>query len=666
MTFARPTAMDAVRHIGLDASFARASLGAELPGFDRISEYVPREAQAKTMSLDRPTQGGIAILESETGSGKTEAALGRFVQLLHGGLVDGMVFALPTRTAATQIQRRVVEAIARAFPDPRDRPPVVLAVPGYLKVDDATGTKLADFRVLWNDNRAEQDHHRGWAAEQPKRYLAGAVVVGTIDQVLLSSLRVGHAHLRATALLRQLLVVDEVHASDAYMNRILEEVLRFHVASGGHAFLMSATLGTHVRQKLEHAALSSRATSGDDSALDAALSTPYPALHIAARGASPTTVAVAAPDRSKRIRIAVQGIADDPLQVAARALDAARVGARVLVLRNTVNDAVATHIAVEDLARESPLLFRVRNVVTLHHARFAKSDRELLDKTIEGRFGKSAPASGGAIVVCTQTVQQSLDLDSDILFTDLAPMDVLLQRFGRVHRHRERDADRPLGFDIAQGVILTGEGPLEESLRPNGEARGKHGIGTVYDNVLVLEATLRTLAAHAQLCIPDQNRELVELTTHPQALDGVAQSLGPIWQKHQNTVSGVKLAHVGLADLNLVERNRRFGEYSFKRTDLEERIASRLGESDRRAVFAEARPGPFGEVVRELTIPGWLAREAPPDPDLAPSDVRCDLRTSDGPSSHTVRFAFGPLGFVYDRLGLRREEATPGDDVADA
>ena len=180
----------------------------------------------------------------------------------------------------------------------------------------------------------------------------------------------------------------------------------------------------------------------------------------------------------------------------------------------------------------------------------------------------------------------------------------------------------------------------------------------MYENVVILEATLRALTARGQISIPEQNRELVEETTHPEALDKVAASLGAIWEKHRSKVLGVQLAHVGLADLNVVERDKPFGDYSFKRTDLEEHIAARLGESDRRAVFAEAQVGPFGESVHELTIPGWMAREAPPDPDLAPSIEP----TKDG----TISFDFGPLRFVYDRLGLRREEARPDDDNADA
>lgn len=668
MPFARAKAREVVRTMGLDTRAARASLGEGLPAFDRISAYAPHEAQRKTMTLGRPAEGGLTILESETGSGKTEAALVRFVQLFHAGLVDGMVFALPTRTAATQLHGRVLKAIQRAFPDDVSRPPVVLAVPGYLLVDDDHGQRLPGFEVLWNDDEKESARHRGWAAEQPKRYLAGAIVVGTIDQVLLSSLRVGHAHLRSTALLRHLLVVDEVHASDAYMSRLLEEVLKFHLQAGGHAFLMSATLGTHVRAKLERAALGPRAVAGADRSLAAALKTPYPVIHDAARGTVPTLFAIAAPGLQKTITVELACLADDPSAIAARALDAARSGARVLVLRNTVTDAVATQLALEAITTPTDtLLFRVGDVVTLHHARFAKDDRGQLDEAIEARFGKSAPAQGGVVAVATQTVQQSLDLDADILFTDLAPMDVLLQRFGRVHRHPEtRNPDRPAGFERPRAVVMTGEKPLEESLRGrNGEASGKHGVGTVYEDVVILEATRQRLKQNGALEIPRQNRELVEVTTHPEALETLARELGEAWQKHQTKVSGKRLAALGLADLNVVDRAERFGTYSFHLTDLTERIASRLGESDRRARFAEPPPGPFGTAVRELTLPGWLTHEVPADPDLLPRDVR----PVNGPRGAEVRFTFGPLHFVYDRLGLRRDDdatTDPSKDIADA
>ena len=658
--------------IGLDARGGRSSFDGRRPGFEAISEHAPREVQARVAALPLDAQGSLTILESETGSGKTEAALVRFVAMFEAGLLDGMTFALPTRTAATQLHGRVRAAIARAFPDEATRPPVIMAVPGYLQFDETMGRCLPGFEVLWQDDKKEVARYRGWAAERPKRYLAGAVVVGTIDQVLLSSLRVGHAHLRSTALLRHLLVVDEVHASDVYMNRVLEEVLRFHLSAGGHAFLMSATLGSYVRQRLEHAALRRDRHAPDerDRSLASALATPYPAVHHAPRHEASNITAVREAGLPKVMLVTLEALADDPDAVALRALDAAREGARVLVLRNTVADAVVTQLALESYVRTSarnadePLLFYVNGVRTLHHARFAKSDRELLDKQIEARFGKSAPANVGVVVITTQTVQQSLDLDADLMLTDLAPMDVLLQRFGRVHRHPERNPHRARGFQRPRAIVITADSGLDRYLRVTGEARGAHGAGTVYQDLLVLEATRQRLERSGELRIPEDNRELVEMTTHPEALDALAVSLGGLWPKHHQSVGGRHFAHLGIAALNLVDRDAHFGEYSFRENGLTERIASRLGESDRVAEFDPPFDGPFGPLVRQLNIPGWLAREVAPIPDLSPTHVLTTFLIEE----RVVRFTFGGPRFVYDRLGLRRDDSgplPPGDSPDD-
>ncbi len=349
--------------LGLDASWPRAALGERPPGFGEVSAHAPRDMQARTLLLPNDEAGGLTVLEAETGSGKTEAAAARFLRLFHAGLVDGMTLALPTRTAATQIHERIVRIMARAFPDIGQRPAVVLAVPGYLRFDDAHGKHLAGFEVLWNDDPREQRRHLGWAAEQPKRFLAGTVVVGTVDQVLLSALRVGHAHLRATSLLRHLLVVDEVHASDAYMTRILEEVLSFHLRAGGHALLMSATLGTHVRERLESAARGQR--TGSHVPFEKACQAPYPALHHAPRaGAAECHRGEAG--LPKEVSVSILAVADDASEIVRQALQAARCGARVIVLRNTVSDAVATQDALEKAIKpaDADLLFRVNGLGT--------------------------------------------------------------------------------------------------------------------------------------------------------------------------------------------------------------------------------------------------------------------------------------------------------------
>jgi len=180
-------------------------------------------------------------MEAETGSGKTEAALWRFLDLFEAGAVDGMYFALPTHVAATQAFARILRFADAAFG--ADRPAIVLAVPGQVQADGARGHKLPDFAFAWDDDPNDAVRQSRWAAAHPKRFLGAQIAVGTLDQALLGTIRTRHAHMRGTMLLRQLLVVDEVHASDRYMETLLSGLLRGHLQAGGHALLLSATLG---------------------------------------------------------------------------------------------------------------------------------------------------------------------------------------------------------------------------------------------------------------------------------------------------------------------------------------------------------------------------------------------------------------------------------------
>ena len=119
-----------------------------------------------------------------------------------------------------------------------------------MRADDVAARALPGHGVQWDDDPGEAARRARWAAEQPKRFLAGTVVVGTIDQALLGTVAVRHAHLRAFSLLRTLLVVDEVHASDTYMEHLLVRLLSFHAGAGGEALLLSATLGIGARTQL--------------------------------------------------------------------------------------------------------------------------------------------------------------------------------------------------------------------------------------------------------------------------------------------------------------------------------------------------------------------------------------------------------------------------------
>jgi CRISPR-associated endonuclease/helicase Cas3 len=644
MALARSKAGDAVSAMALDIPVnARTGASGRDP-FTRVAPqgYIARSAQSAIITLPRDERGSITVLEAETGVGKTEAVLARFVSLFEAGLVDGLYFALPTRSAATQMHRRVYEAMRRAFATP---PAVVLAVPGYLRVDDVQGTRLPAFEVLWPDQ--DRFRYRAWAAENPKRYLTGCIVVGTIDQVLLSSLMVGHAHLRATSLLRHLLVVDEVHASDAYMARILEDVLARHLAAGGHAILLSATLGGEARTRLLHAGKREIAPTFAD-----AQAAPYPLM--THRNEADKTVAIGSDGLNRVVRMGILPLLDYPERVAAEALGAGMRGAKVLVIRNTVNDCVKTQIELERLADakgRSDVLFTCAGVAAPHHALFARRDREALDLQLESGIGKNRK-EGGCVVVATQTVQQSLDLDADILISDLCPADVLLQRLGRLHRH---ERVRPTGFESPRAFVIVPEcRDLGVLLSESGAARNYHGLGLVYPDLRILEATWRLMEKHSAWRIPAMNRELVESSVHSTVLAAIAAQGGTRWQAHSNHAIGAVRGQQRHADLNLVDWSKPYSEMSFP---VDERIATRLGEGDRRVHFSPPALGPFGHPVDELTLRAWWARGVPSD-DKDAEDV-----TSVG---GVTSFRFGGTAFVYDRLGLRPDKTAtkevPEDD----
>lgn len=238
-------ASHAVQTIGLDAGQWHAALCNDVPLFQSVFQ-VP-EARPMQLRAAEPALGALVVLEAETGSGKTEAALWRFVQLFQAGKVDSLYFALPTRVAATQLYQRVLDAVQRLWPE--EPPVVVRALPGYEAADNELKVRLPDFKVQWPDKPEDAKAHRRWAAEAPKRFLAATIAVGTVDQVLLAALRVRHAHMRHALLARSLLVVDEVHASDAYMTVLLENLLQAHLQAGGQAMLLSATLGSGARTR---------------------------------------------------------------------------------------------------------------------------------------------------------------------------------------------------------------------------------------------------------------------------------------------------------------------------------------------------------------------------------------------------------------------------------
>ena len=591
-----------------------------------------------------PVDPPLLILESETGSGKTEAAILRFAALWRAGLVDGLYFAVPTRAAAKQLHGRVSRALARLFPSAA-RVETVLAVPGYLVTGGVEGRRLERFEVYWEDEPDEETRLARWSAESARKFLSARAAVGTVDQVLLAGLRVKWAHFRAASLSRSLLVVDEVHASDSYMNELLFGVLKGHLTLGGHALLMSATLGAAARSKFTNrGARFAPPTPGEAEAL------PYPALTLLPADGLPETRAITASGPTKSVSMSAVSILGDPDAIARTAAAAARDGARVLVIRNTVSSAQAVFGALLAQGGDNMVL-TVAEGPALHHSRFAAEDRKLLDDAVEGAIGKEISRStAGLVVIGTQTLEQSLDIDADFLISDLCPVDVLLQRIGRLHRHARTSRPRP--FREPRCLVLVPEAGLEGGL---GGALLGHGLGLsdsggIYVDLVGLEATWRLISAHAQWTIPAMNRMLVERATHPAILLQLANDLGERWQSHASRVFGLHAAGAGVARNHALTRDEPFDE-DLVFPDIDEHVRTRLGEDGPRIVLADPVIGPFGTAIQHFNLPAHLFRGRLP----GKQEIEA-ARAGPVPEGGLV-LQVGDHTLAYDRMGIRSSRA---------
>jgi CRISPR-associated endonuclease/helicase Cas3 len=629
MERAREKATRAIGAIGLDGTAWRTSLPLP-PAFSALGcAFPPRGGQAAIGDCTKDE--ALIILEAETGSGKTEAALWRFARLFQAGAVDGLYFAVPTRAAAKQLHSRVNKAMRHLFGP--IAPEAVLAIPGYTRVGDHTGQALTDFRVLWDDRPNDEVQLTRWSAESARRFLAACVAVGTVDQAMLGALQIKHAHLRGAALSRSLLVIDEVHASDPYMTAVQSGLLEAHLAVGGHAMLMSATLGSAARERLLRG---HRARMPDHAS---AVDTPYPALW-SRNGRMGDIV----PDpRSKEVDI--QCIVGWSGEDAARAaVSMARKGARVLMIRNTVNAALAAFDAVRAMGEEA-LLWQVAGGPALHHARFAPEDRAMLDDSVEVALSKDPEIrpGGGVIVIGTQTLEQSLDICADALITDLCPADVLLQRIGRLHRHM---LPRPSGFARAACMVLSPEGGLDRLAAPafeNGIGGFSDG-GGVYRNLHACELTRRVIVAPPVWTIPAMNRLLVEGATHPERIEALNAEKGDVWQRYDMHIYGKDLADAQAGRGMRLPVDEPFLDLRFPEDD--QKVRTRLGAEGARIPLAQGTPGPFGTPISSVTCPAHWRVMPPPDPVPAQPD-----------GSGALLIDLGDRRLRYGRAGLQRSEA---------
>jgi CRISPR-associated endonuclease/helicase Cas3 len=526
---ALPRAARAINAAGLSVTGTSPFTGVRrlFPG---IHHPTPVQSWAEQAPL--PPGPLLAVIEDLTGSGKTEAALVLAHRLMAGGCADGLFLALPTMATANAMFGRLAEAYHRLFP--ADARPSLALAHGRAHLDprfratipreDAAEALLRGKAPSEPADEPAEAHCAAWLADDRRRVLLAQVGIGTIDQALLAVLPVRHAVLRQRGLAGKVLIVDEAHAFDAYMNRELRALLSFHAALGGSAILLSATLPRAVRQGLVDAFHDG--LGAPRAMLD---TTTYPlATLTAATGTSETPCA---PREDLPRRVAVSRLPDEGAAIA-RITTAAQAGAAVVWVRNTVDEAIAAAAALRARGL-SPLLF---------HARFAMADRLRVEAEVLRRFGRDAdPAERPGVLVATQVVEQSLDLDFDLLCTDLAPMDLLIQRAGRLWRHErgQRPVEGPELLVVSpEPVDEPAAGWLREALP---------GTAAVYRDPALLWRTARAVFGRGAIVTPGDMRPLIEEAYDREAPGAVPPALARAAQEAEgkaHSASGVAAQNV--------------------------------------------------------------------------------------------------------------------------
>ncbi len=449
--------------------------------------------------MDLESQHGpeMLIFEDLTGGGKTEAALLAVHRAMRSGNAAGVFMGLPTMATANAMYGRLANSYRALFADPEAS--LILAhgarglnqeyLDSFEPLEKPPGTTLRD------DGGAVC---AAWFADNRKKALLAPCGAGTIDQALLGVLSTRHQALRLLGLSRSVLVVDEVHAYDEYTGRLLRSLLTFQAALGGSAVLLSATLPLALRRSLVEAWWRGRHLAGAETEEPVCRETAFPLLTRGADGGVVESILSA----SRTLDVAVELTGDDSSMFEALAV-ASKAGACACWIRNTVADAVDARrrlVAEWGVPEENVLLF---------HARYTGRDRLNIEGEVLARFGKGSVKNdrAGNILIATQVVEQSLDLDFDLLLSDLAPMELMIQRAGRCHRH-DRGISRPIGYRSPRLLVLSPE-PVAEAAA--GWYADLFPVGQwVYPRPALLWRTARLLAEKGALRLPAEARELVE------------------------------------------------------------------------------------------------------------------------------------------------------------
>jgi CRISPR-associated endonuclease/helicase Cas3 len=505
----RARADEVVKRLELGEAKLAGGKGFEQVFANRLKGESPRPLQREIIAAPRP-EPGVYVIEDVMGSGKTEAALWLAYRLMTSGQARGLYFGLPTRVTSDRIHRRVREYLAEVYPQGVEPP--LLHGQAWLK-------EMPSVRPAWKDSRdtsgdetprEQAEAARKWFASA-RRGLLAPFAVGTVDQALLSIVAAKWFFLRQFALAGKVVVLDEVHSYDLYTGTLIQHLVKRLRELHATPVILSATLTGKQRAAL----LGEEPAANSDDA-------PYPALSVKIAEAPAVLLPVDAHTGTKRVRIAPIVVPDFEQVAAAVSLASklAMEGQNVVWIRNTVRHAQEAYRMLNAERQEDAF------EVGLLHSRFPafqrgsypKSSMEELKKhhLHEERWlwmlGKpEAPRAEarprGCVLVATQVVEQSVDIDGDVLITDLAPTDMLLQRLGRLHRHDRGDRGLPTAYlvlpqPVAVDSVALSASEIKKSLG---------GVGRVYAPYVLLR-TWKEWQPLREMSLPTDVRRLLKAT----------------------------------------------------------------------------------------------------------------------------------------------------------
>ncbi|MDD4079925.1 MAG: CRISPR-associated helicase Cas3' [Eubacteriales bacterium] len=414
----------------------------------------------------------MTLVEAPMGEGKTEAALSLAAALMAGWQKTGIYFALPTAATSNCMFDRVSQCLSS---------------------HGIEGSRLMHGHA-WLVEQAgmspgASEMAQSWLAPM-RRAMISPYGVGTVDQAMMAVLRIRYTILRLLGMTGKVLIIDEVHAYDAYMQQTLYTLMAWAKALRIPVILLSATLPSQKRRQLFEAA----GFSWPDEAPDA-----YPLVTSGFSDGRVEAASVQSTYMRQTAALDCKPWMDSPQTIAEFALAKAASGGCVGVIVNTVREA-------QDLYAEIEKQNRSEIPVYLFHARYPLHLRQDIENACVSLFGKNGQRPDSAILIATQVVEQSIDLDFDFLISMLCPIDLLLQRMGRMHRH---DRARPRGMEQPGVLVLTPRTEADIITQPS---------GFVYAP-WILKKTWQNIRGLAEIRLPEDIRVLVE-QTYAAAEDG--------------------------------------------------------------------------------------------------------------------------------------------------